>query len=244
MFLKKNFSPALPVYFLALAVIYFVIKFCGYTFVPVNGFLFNVISAAIIIFLTWNGFVNREANQSKFLFVLLPVFGVLFIILKWLATDLSGFGTNIYIAHCFLTLVCCLILFFRLRNKAVKIILGIIYTLATAAVFFLLLLALSWANGDTETVVTAQLSPSGAFLAEVVASDQGALGGDTLVNITKQHLDINIFVGTLRLDAQTIYSDRLEMADTVTLRWDTDEYVYINGVKYAIEQERLAHKNY
>ena len=84
-------------------------------------------------------------------------------------------------------------------------------------------------------VVTSALSPNAKYLAEVISMDSGALGGDTVVNVTRQNYDINLFIGELKKDSKRIYHGKWGEFYDMTLRWETDEILFINEKRYLIE---------
>lgn len=100
-------------------------------------------------------------------------------------------------------------------------------------VFILLVQAMpvilfSCALGDlTEnTVVQTLHSPDGAYIAQVISSDQGAMGGSTLVEVYPE--------GKPR-QKQRVYTGQWEEYTTMEIYWKTDTCLVINGTEYPIE---------
>lgn len=130
-----------------------------------------------------------------------------------------------------------MVLFFKSTNRAwVKIGLGTVYSLLIILFFLLLLAFMLFRDFGSQTVVSSKASPNGIYLAEIIEDDQGALGGNTLVNITAINHNINLFVGVLKKDSVRIYSGDYNEFNHMTLEWETDHFLYINGEKYNIEQ--------
>jgi hypothetical protein len=84
------------------------------------------------------------------------------------------------------------------------------------------------------TVIRAEMSPNSIYLAEVIDNDQGALGGATLVNVTKQNRNVYLLIGDLKKDAKEVYYGRWGESFEMTLRWETDNILYINENRYII----------
>lgn len=83
-----------------------------------------------------------------------------------------------------------------------------------------------------DTVVHTLPSPDGAREAHVIASSQGALGGDTLVVLQDAGgIDAGLF--TLRPRARTVYLGEWGEFDTLALSWADDTRLLIDGVPYS-----------
>ena len=120
------------------------------------------------------------------------------------------------------------------RGIAIRIGLGIIYTIILAFVFLLFFMAFIMSDFGKDTVIRAEMSPNSIYLAEVIDDDQGALGGATLVNVTRQNRDLYLIIGSIKKDAERIYSGRWGESFGMTLRWETDNILYINENRYVI----------
>jgi len=236
--LKKS-PVVLALFLLLLGCFYLFSKLFGYTFVSAYGLVLNIFSAAIIITLTVFGIIyrNEKTKLSAILSALLPLIAIFFIVSKDVASNDGGTYTHIIfiIIHTCVTLICSLMVLFACgKGIAVKIVLGIIYIILFIPIFFVLLIMLFMWDFGQETVVKSAMSPNAVYLAEIVDSDQGALGGNTTVNVTQQGCDINLLIGQLKKDPKTIYVGRWGEFETMALRWETDEILYINGVRYII----------
>lgn len=123
-FLSKSPSVTLAIFLLFFGGFYLLIQLCGYTFVPVNSYVTNLISAVIIVWVTVRRFKNKNEKTKAAIVctVLLPLIAVFFVTAKGFVTDLSNAGTFLYVAHSGLTLVCGMVLFFLGQyGKSVKI---------------------------------------------------------------------------------------------------------------------------
>ena len=249
--LLKTSSIPLALFLLVVSACFLLIKLLGYTlvYVPIGGLILNILSAGIIIWLTINGVINRK-NKTKVTVVfsaLIPLIALLFIVVKSISTDTSGEyhnlyavyitgkNTMIYIVNACVALICSMVLFYSCgRGKAIRIGLGIMYTIMFAFIFLLFFMAFIMSDFGKNTVIQAEMSPNAIYLAEVIDSDQGALGGASLVNVTKQNRDVYLLIGNLKKDAKEIYYGRWGESFEMTLRWETDNVLYINGNRYII----------
>lgn len=87
--------------------------------------------------------------------------------------------------------------------------------------------------GQTTVVQTVE-SPSGAHYARVIDSDQGALGGDTYVDVYQKRA-IDAFLFRIEKKPQRIYSGDWGEFETMQIYWQDDDCLVINAVEYAVE---------
>jgi hypothetical protein len=76
------------------------------------------------------------------------------------------------------------------------------------------------------TVINESYAPSREYRIVVIDSDQGALGGDTIVNLEK------FYYGILKRDIKTLYSG--EWGENPQIKWIDNQNVEVNGVKINI----------
>lgn len=77
-----------------------------------------------------------------------------------------------------------------------------------------------------ETVLQTLPSPDGAYVAEVICSDQGAMGGNTLVVVTP---------AGKKGKQQRVYTGSWEEQYSLNIYWKTDTCLMINGSEYDVE---------
>ena len=95
-------------------------------------------------------------------------------------------------------------------------------------------IALIFGNFGQNTVVQSVESPNGIYYAEVIDSDQGALGGDTLVDVY-ENKGIDTLIFKISKEPQRIYhGDWGEFYD-MELYWKDDYCLVINSVEYTIK---------
>lgn len=105
------------------------------------------------------------------------------------------------------------------------------YLLAGMLVLLVLampVILLSCSLGDLaeNTVVKTLESPDGTYIAQVISSDQGAMGGNTLVEVYPK--------GKPR-QKQRVHMGEWGEHSTMEICWKTDTCLVINGVEYPIE---------
>ena len=226
----------LPLLFLSLGSFYLAVKIGGYTFVPVNGLL-DIFLTSIMVCLTVAGAKNRgKGKVSSTVSPILPLFAGFFVIARNLAT--GTIELNI-LACTSITIVCTIILFFSHKQRKVERIIGTLYSLLVAAVFFLFVASTLSVLGDDFVefkVLDSKMSPNATYLAEVIDADAGATGGATRVEVTRQNSDINLLIGTLKKNSKAIYIGR--WGESLVLHWETDEVLCINGREHVIGRLR------
>jgi len=92
-----------------------------------------------------------------------------------------------------------------------------------------------------DTVVDTIDSPNGKYTAQIIASSQGALGGDTVVNVChgkKNVFDLLIF----RIEEKTrrVYIGNWGEFNNMDIYWEDDHTLFINSVEYIIENKKPA----
>jgi hypothetical protein len=201
--IKKYKLPyvALSAFLLTLGVFYFLVRLLSYTFVPSCGPVQYTITTAIIIFLTVKGvgYRNEKTRTSVVLSVLLPLITIIFIVLRFAGTDTNGVNNYIAILFALIILMCVMILFFSCGcGKGVKIGFGVSYLALLVPIFFAFLIMILFGNFGSYTVVKSEISPNSVYLAEIIANDQGALGGSTKVYVTRQNRVMSFFIGEFK----------------------------------------------
>ena len=250
--LLKKSSVLLALFLLSFAIFYILIKLFGYTFIPFNGPVINIFLTGIIIFLTINGIKNgNDKTDTTLIFAAaLPLIALIYLILKSVSSDIGGENHSLYLAylseksimiyviHACITFVCSMMIFFLCwSRKTVRIVMGIIYNILLAFICYIFLSMIAiFSDFGKNTVIKSELSPNAKYLAEIIDVDSGLLGGSTVVDVTKQNMGINLFIGELKKDPKRIYQGRWGESFDMTLRWETDEIIFIDGGKYIIEQ--------
>ena len=108
-----------------------------------------------------------------------------------------------------------------------------LFTLLTIGLAALCGFDLIFGSIGSETVVQEIPSPSGAYTAQLIDDDQGALGGSTKVQITQPNL-IPLGIGALRPKTQTLYTGPWGEFESMTLAWQDENTLLISETPYPI----------
>ena len=207
--------------------------FFGYTFELTSVLAVSAVIAVISVFTVISGIISKDKIINK---------GI--IILSYILLPLSFINAVIYIfesgellvAICMLvSAVCCFFIMIRnIMSTVSKIIVSVLFSLMSAFVIFFAFIVLTFGNIGQNTVIKSIDSPSGNLYAQVIDSDQGALGGDTLVNVyEKREIDVVIF--KLKDKPQRVYLGEWREYESMHISWKDDKCLVINSVEYEIE---------
>lgn len=147
-------------------------------------------------------------------------------------------SSSVWIVICVLVcIVFCLFLTIKHGNplalKATTLALSALLALPIG--FFCFILLFFGSIGQT-TVVNSVESPGGTYCAEVIDGDQGALGGDTLVEVYEKSA-FNGFVFTISKKPQIIYQGEWGEFSDMEIYWKNDRCLVINAVEYEIDPD-------
>lgn len=172
-----------------------------------------------------------------------PDENVIMRILSAVITPLSLVNAALYIFKCpriwiiasvLISVGCCCYLTIkhtkRLAIKAVSLCLSALMLLSIG---FLGFIALIFGNIAQNTVVQTVESLSGKYYAQVIDSDQGALGGDTIVDVYEN--GINAFVFKIENKPQQVYLGDWGEFKNMQIYWKDDDTLIINSVEYEVE---------
>ena len=84
-------------------------------------------------------------------------------------------------------------------------------------------------------VVQSLPSPGGTYCAQVIDSDQGALGGDTIVEVYESRKQVNLLLIKLQKNPQLVYLGNWGEFENMNLRWESEQVLLINGRSYEVE---------
>lgn len=149
---------------------------------------------------------------------------------------LPGLGTGV---AAIVMILCGWLVFERMPDGAGKRISQVISLLLSLG---LLLIMPIWmfaaVMGYTETVLALD-SPDGNYTAIVTNVDQGALGGDTLVEIRNNGKTVNVDIGSF-VSTCPVYRGPWGQWQDLDLLWQDENTLLINGKPYDARAEELA----
>ncbi len=100
-------------------------------------------------------------------------------------------------------------------------------------VLFFNFIVMIFGNLRQDTVVMSVTSPNGTYCAEVIDSDQGALGGNTVVYVCESN-DIAMGIFTIRKAPQQVYLDRWRAYEDMDIYWKSDDCLVINSTEFTV----------
>lgn len=129
---------------------------------------------------------------------------------------------------------CCYITIKYCKPFVLKLTSLIISALLLLPIGFASFIALIFGNFGQNTVVQTVESPSGKYYAQVIDSDQGALGGNTFVDVYEKS-EFNLIVFRVEKKPQRVYSGQWGVGENMQIYWKDNGCIIINSVEYEIE---------
>ena len=195
--------------------------------VPAFAIIIAVLSVCVVVLdITYKNILTNKAIRV-FVGMIAP--------LSMINTFLYLLANNHIAVHiggavCFIS--CCIITIKHTKPLLVKILSLVISALLVFPTALLGLIVL-FPIGQNTVVQTLE-SPSGRYYAEVVDSDQGALGGDTLVNVYENRA-LNLLLIRIKKEPQLVYLGEWGEFENMKIQWKDDHCILINSVEYEIE---------
>ena len=205
----------------------------GYQFEPVSFTAFAVLIAvlsvcSVALDLTFR--IRQVAKATQILWAIitpLSLVNAVFLIL--------GYSRNWIIASALLSAGCCFFLAVEHGKPLVLKIVALALTgLMVLPIGYLSFFAMLLVNFVKNTVVKTVESPSGKYYAQVIDSDQGALGGDTQVKVY-ENKNINLLLFKIEKKPQSVYFGDWGEFRTMQIYWAGEGCLIINSVSHYIE---------
>lgn len=121
------------------------------------------------------------------------------------------------------------------KSKNVKVISVLSSSVLSVPVLIITVSSVLFGSVGVNTVINTIPSPGGTYYAEIVDSDQGALGGDTVVNIHKSR-KLDLLVMTISRTPQRVYIGDWREYETMDIYWKDNQCIIINSKEYPIEK--------
>lgn len=180
-----------------------------------------------IVFICGSFVIGKSRNQSVYLLLAATIIHMLFSMWK---SD-SLFVTSLSLVWVLVSIV---LIFLAMKSVGGKIIFGIISTLVCLACGFFMLVFFSFGQIGETSVVKIISSPNDKYQAEVIEVDQGALGGNILVEVSANSNEIKVCIFEFRKRPKTVYTGEWGEAEKLDVYWDSEGILVINGEKYTI----------
>lgn len=229
-------APVIYSAFLLLFTIPFLVSLClGYQFIVYHGAAWFLLNILIEVTLTALCAAKRKVSTRAASLVsqFLPLLSPLYICMMGLTVQ--G-GNDLFLTlHSLICFASCFAVSFLYKNKPIvrAVCAGfnsILLLLLLAAFFF----KMTFGQLVQETVVKQAVSPNRSYTAVVIDSDQGALGGNTLVDIEQNASEINVWFGRFTKITR-VYTGRWGEFDTMSVEWKNDSTLLIHGKSYQID---------
>lgn len=205
----------------------------GYTFKLISVSAFAIVIAmlsacAVVLNLRFQG-----ASENK----AVCVFSVVLTPLSLINAVFYIFACNRIwvVASVLISVGCCCFLAVKYgRPIALKITALALSALMVLPIGYISPIVLIFGNIGQNTVVQTIESPNGKYYAEVIDSDQGALGGNTLVEVYEQS-EIDVIIFKMEKKPQRVYSGEWGEFENMQIHWKDDTCLVINSVEYEIK---------
>lgn len=123
---------------------------------------------------------------------------------------------------------CCFLAIHHAKPAALKIIALSLSALLAYPVGLLGFISVIFGKFGQETVTQTSVSPDGVYYAEVVYSDQGALGGHTVVHVY-ENCTIDAIVFKIEKTPEQVYSGKWYEYETMHIYWKTDSCLVVDS---------------
>lgn len=214
------FSSFLPVLSLIL--------YCfGYTVSLFNYLIFSIIFA--LVFIASSLLISKHKITCKFA-AMLPLISLINMALYVFKS--KSFAVFVFWAISFVYSV--IIAEALCKSAKRKTATVIISTLLAVPVLIISFAIITFNRFGVNTVVEKIYSPKETYFAEIVDSDQGALGGDTIVYIRKNK-KLNLFFLTVSKKPQRVYIGEWKEYETMQIYWKSEHCLIINSEEYYTE---------
>ena len=205
----------------------------GYYFELISVSAFAIALAALSVCVIVLDLICKNTPENKVMRTLLAIIAPLSLVnAVFYIFECPQIGV---IASAFLSAGCCFYLTVKHgKPMSLKIVTLVLSALMVLPVGFFSFIALIFGNIGQTTVVKTVESPNGKYYAQVIDSDQGALGGDTLVDVY-QDCEINALVFKIGKKPQRVYFGDWGEFKNMQIHWKDDNCLVINSVEYEIE---------
>ncbi len=204
------------------------ILYCfGYSVYLANHHLFSVISA--LAFIAFASVISKKNIYCK-ISAFLPLFSFVNLAVC-LFKDRSVVALVCMVA-CFI----CSVIIAEKACSSLKTQIASVVTSAFLAVLIIMvsILFVGFGNFGQNTVVDRIYSPEKTFYAEIIDSDQGALGGSTVVDVYK-NIRLNLLVLTISKTPKRVYMGEWREYESMQAEWKNESCLLINSEEFNIE---------
>ena len=205
----------------------------GYSFELISVSAFAIATAALSGCIVVLDLICKNTLENNTIGILLAIIATLSLINA--AFYVFKCSQICVIVSVLLSAGCCCYLTVKYgKPLTLKVVTLVLSALMILPICFFSFIALIFGNIGQNTVVQTVESPSGKYYAQVIDSDQGALGGDTLVDVYKKS-GINLILFKIENKPQRVYFGDWGEFENMQIHWKDDNCLVINSVEYEIE---------
>lgn len=224
---KRNIKPytatVVSLFFPVLTLVFYCV---GYTVNLFSYVVFSAVSALIFLIILWIC-KNEEIGKPM---AFLPIF------------SLINLAVYVYKSKSVVVLICmgiCFICSAIIAEKAcnsskAKVASVLSSMVLTVPVLIVSLAVVLFGKIGVNTVIDKIYSPEKTYYAEIVDSDQGALGGDTVVYVHKNNT-LNLLILTISKTPERVYIGEWREYETMQITWKNESCLLIGSEEYYID---------
>ena len=205
----------------------------GYAFTLTNVSVFSIATALFAVGTVILDLIFKNTITKKYICAFLAASLPLSLVNVMLSvSECSGIWVAVSV---WISALCCGILTFKHR-KALTLCTAscVLSCLVALPIAFLSLLSLTFGSIAQNTIVKTVESPCGRYYAQVIDRDQGALGGNTFVDVHKKE-KIDAIIFKIQTKPQRVYTGNWGEFENMEIYWKDDGGLVINSVAYKIE---------
>lgn len=207
----------------------------NYRFIVSNEIIWFVINIAVVVMLTSLCLSKRKKSirAANTIAQLLPLFALIYLCI--IGVLLDGVDIVFLSLHGLICFLSCYIISLSYVNKRVfRIVCAVLNTIFLLFLLFGIYFLMTLGNIGQQTIVRQEVSPDKSYTAILINSDQGALGGDTLVLIEFHTYAINVGFGQF-VKMKPVYIGEWKEFITMRLEWKDVKTLLINGRSYSFD---------
>ncbi len=212
----------------------FILDFWGYYCEWKNDLVMASIPTLIAVVLVILSIIIKQDLNNK-IFPVFSILSVLFFI--FYAVFYSFISSSVLgVIILFIGFGCSFYLAVRYgKPLALKIVGLILCGILVVPSCFIILLVLLFGHMGSNTVIQTVYSPQKNYYAQVIASNQGALGGDTLVDVYQNAgVNINLLFLKISKKPQRVYIGEWGEFENMEIYWQSESCLVIDDKEYFI----------
>lgn len=208
-------------------------SFIGYKFEVEYPTIYSVIGVVIALSTVVFTFVFKDYTKPKITIYLCSISPIIALISTVIYT--FNYPTLTAMICSLLISVCCYILLLKdTKGKKNIVITSVAFVVLFAFTFLLSGIFLVFCNFGSDTVIKTVDSPDGSRYAQIISINQGALGGNTVVDVKKYNKDIPLILFRISKKPNRVYIGEWGEFENMEIHFTSEDKLTINGKDYKI----------